>query len=202
MSKSNLVYTYRIYPNNNQKKLINLTFKVCKEVHNLMIKERAYIYNKFILYVERCLINKIEVDEERFFKHNSPKTIESIKRINDDYSKVDEFAIYNEQIKIVDAYNRYFSGIDGFPQINDKKRLIYNTSNIKNNIQIRGEYIYLPKLGNVKICIDKSMPNNMHIKKAMIKADSKGRYYVCVMGTFNKKKESNSSGTKRISNNI
>ena len=40
------------------------------------------------------------------------------------------------------------------------------------------------------------------IKKAMIKADSKGRYYVCVMGTFNKKKESNSSGTKRISNNI
>ena len=188
MSKSNLTYIYRIYPTQEQKKLINLTFKVCSEVHNLMIKERAYIYNKFILYVERCLISKIEVDEERFFKHNSPKTIDAIKKINEDYSKVDEFAIYNEQIKIVDAYNRYFSGIDGFPQTNDKKRLIYNTSNIKNNIRIRGEYIFLPKLGNVKICIDKTMPNNMQIKKAMIKADNKGKYYVCLIGMFTNEK--------------
>lgn len=188
MSKSNFVYTYRIYPNKTQKNLINLTFKVCSEVHNLMIKERAYIYNKFILYVERCLINKIEVDEERFFKHNSPKTIDAIKKINGDYSKVDEFAIYNEQIKIVDAYNRYFSGVDGFPQTNDKKRLIYNTSNIKNNIRIRGEYIFLPKLGNVKICIDNVMPINMQIKKAMIKSDNKGKYYVCLMGSIDSKK--------------
>lgn len=202
MSKSNLVYTYRIYPIKSQKDLINLTFKVCNEVHNLMIKERAYIYNKFILYVERCLISKIEVDEERFFKHNSPKTIDAIKKINEDYSKVDEFAIYNEQIKIVDAYNRYFSGIDGFPQTNDKKRLIYNTSNIKNNIQLRGEYIYLPKLGNVRICIDKNMPNNMQIKKAIIKADNKGRYYVCLIGSLNKKKEDDISASKRNSNKL
>ena len=196
MSKGNLAYTYRIYPNKDQKNLINLTFKVCNEVHNLMIKERAYIYNKFILYVERCLISKIEVDEERFFKHNRPKTIDAIKKNNEVYSKVDEFAIYNEQIKIVDAYNRYFSGIDGFPQTNDKKRLIYNTSNIKNNIRIRGEYIFLPKLGNVKICIDKNMPNNMQIKKAMIKADNKGRYYVCLMGKMNKKKVGDGSAAK------
>ena len=167
-----------------------------------MIKERAYIYNKFILYVERCLINKIEVDEERFFKHNSPKTIDAIKKTNEDYSKVDEFAIYNEQIKIVDAYNRYFSGIDGFPQTNDKKRLIYNTSNINNNIRIRGEYIFLPKLGNVKICIDKSIPNSMQIKKAMIKADIKGRYYVCIMGVFNKKKEEKSIARKSSGNGL
>ena len=188
MSKSSLIYTYRIYPNKNQKDLINLTFKVCREIHNLMIKERAYIYNKFILYVERCLINKIEVDEERFFKHNSPKTIDAIQKIKNDYSRVDELAIYNEQIKIVDAYNRYFSGIDGFPQTNDKKRLIYNTSNVKNNIRIRGEYIFLPKLGNVKICIDKAMPVNMQIKKVMIKSDNKGKYYVCLIGRLDSKK--------------
>lgn len=190
MSKNNLMYTYRIYPSEAQKKLINLTFKVCSEVYNLMIKERAYIYNKFILYVERCLINKIEVDEERFFKHNRPKSIYDIRKIKEDYSRVDEFAIYNEQIRIVDSYNRYFSGIDGFPQTNDKKRLIYNTSNIKNNIRISGEYIFLPRLGHVKICIDKSMPDNMLIKKAMIKSDNKGRYYVCIMGSLNRKKES------------
>lgn len=182
MSKKDVVLTYRVYPNKSQQNLINLTFKVCNEVHNLMLKERAYIYNKFILYVERCLINKIEIDEERFFKHNSPKTIDAIKKLKPDYSKVDEFAIYNEQIKIVDAYNRYFSGVDGFPKrkVNSKK-LIYNTLNVNNSIRIKGENIFLPKLGNVKMKVDKNIPENMSIKKAIIKLNNKGKYYVCVV---------------------
>lgn len=184
----NIVYKYRIYPNRNQKELISLTFNVCSEIRTLMLKERAYIYNKFIHYVQRCLINKIDIDEDRFFKHNCPKTIDSIKKLKPIYSKVDEFAIYNEQINIVSAYNKYFSGTDGFPQINNK-RCMYNTSNINNDIRISGEYIYLPKLGNVKICIDKNMPNNIDIKKAIIKLDNKGKYYVCLIGNLNNRKE-------------
>lgn len=188
MSK-NIVYKYRIYPNKKQQDLINLTFKVCQEIHVLMLKERAYIYNKFIHYVQRCLINKIDINEERFFKHNRPKTIDSIKKLKPVYSKVDEFAIYNEQINVVSAYNKYFSGTDGFPQINNAKRYMYNTSNINNNIRIKGESIYLSKLGNVKICLDKNMPSNMDIKKAIIKLDNKGKYYVCLICSLNSRKE-------------
>lgn len=182
MSKKVQTYTYRIYPNKNQKNLINLTFKVCNEIHNLMLKERAYIYNKFILYVERCLINKIEIDEERFFKHNPPRDIDAIKKLKTDYSKIDELVIHNEQIKIVDAYNRYFSGIDGFPREKvNNKRLIYNTLNVNNSIRINSNSIFLPKLGNIKVDINKKIPKNTNIKKATIKADNKGKYYVCLV---------------------
>lgn len=185
MSKKFQSYTYRIYPNKSQKKLINLTFRVCNEIHNLMLKERAYIYNKFILYVERCLINKIEIDEERFFKHNPPRDINAIKKLKADYSKIDEFVIHNEQIKIVDAYNRYFSGVDGFPkEITDSKRLIYNTLNVNNSIRINNNNIFLPKLGNVKIDINRDVPKSINIKKAIIKADNRGRYYVCLLANL------------------
>ncbi len=185
MSKKVLMYTYRVYPNQTQKNLINRTFKVCNEIHNLILKERAYVYNKFVIYVERCLINKIKIDEERFFKHNPPKKIDMFKKLNNDYSKIDEVAIYNEQLSVINAYERYFSGIDGFPRYKDyRSKKIYNTNNINNSIRVNNKTIILPKLGLLKAKIDRSLPKGSNIKKAVVKSDKNGKYYVGLIVEF------------------
>lgn len=186
MNKKISTLTFRVYPNIHQKKVIDHTFKICREVYNLILKERAYVYNKFVMYIERCLINKIEVDEERFFKHNPPRKINLIKKIKNDYENIDNSTLYLEQLAVISAYDRYFSGISGFPKFKDKKsKLIYNTRNINNNIRIKEDKIILPKLGSVRASINKKLPLNSKIKKAVIKSDKCGRYYVSLIIEFN-----------------
>ena len=147
MHKKNVVYKFRIYPNNHQKEIIDHTFKVCREIYNLMLKERAYVYNKYVKYIQRCLINKIEIDEERFFRHNPPKKVDLIKKMNHDYENLDDSTIYLEQIAVISAYDKYFLGIGEFPKNKDKNsKQRYNASNINNSIRIKEDKIILPKL--------------------------------------------------------
>lgn len=182
MNKKVSVYTFRIYPNKHQKEIIEHTFKVCKEVYNLMLKERAYVYNKYIKYIERCLINKVEIDEERFFKHNPPKKVSLIKRLSNDYETLDDSTIYLEQIAVIEAYDRYFLGVGGFPRYKDKNsKEIYKAANINNNIRIKEDKIILPKLGYVKASIDGNITVQNHIKKAVIKSNKDGNYYVSLV---------------------
>ena len=185
MKKKYFIFTFRIYPNKYQKKIIDHTFEICKDIYNLMLKERAYVYNKFIIYTERCLINKIDIDEERFFKYNRPKKIGIIKKLNDNYAKIDNSTIYSEQLSVISAYEKYFAGISGFPKYKDEKsKLIYKTSNTNNNIKVRGNMINIPKLGNVKSNINIKLPINTKIKRAVIKSDKFGKYYVSLILKF------------------
>ena len=107
------------------------------------------------------------------------------KTLNNDYSKIDEVAIYNEQLSVINAYERYFSGIDGFPRYKDyRSKKIYNTNNINNSIRVNNKTIILPKLGFVKAKIDRSLPKGSNIKKAVVKSDKNGRYYVGLIVEF------------------
>ena len=185
MNIKNSVYTFRIYPNKYQKSIINNTFEICKEIYNLVLKERAYVYNKFIIYSQRCLINKISIDDERFFKHNSPKNVEKIKKLNSKYRRLDESTIYSEQLSAISAYERYFAGNGSFPSykdINSKK--VYKTSNLNGSIRIKDSSIVLPKLGYVKLGGNANLPENADIIKAVIKSDKHGNYYVSLILKF------------------
>jgi len=180
-------FTFKIYPNKHQKEIIDHTFKICREVYNLMLKERAYVYNKYVKYVERCLVNKIEIDEERFFKHNPPKKISLIKKMSNDYEKLDDSTIYLEQISVISAYDKYFLGVSGFPRYKDKNsKQVYKTANVNDSIRIKEDKVILPKLGYVRASISKTIPAYSKIKKAVIRADKKGNYYVSLILEFNK----------------
>lgn len=187
MNKKVSTFTFKIYPNKHQKEVIDHTFRVCKELYNLMLKERAYVYNKYVKYIERCLINKIEVDEERFFKHNPPKKVSLIKKMSNDYDGLDDSTIYLEQIAVISAYDRYFLGVSGFPRHKDKNsKEIYKTSNINNSIRIKEDKIILPKLGHVRVSINRELPIDSKIRKAVIRSDKKGNYYVSLIIEFSK----------------
>lgn len=187
MNKKVSTFTFKIYPNKHQKEVIEHTFRVCKELYNLMLKERAYVYNKYVKYIERCLINKIEVDEERFFKHNPPKKVSLIKKMSNDYGVLDDSTIYLEQISVISAYDKYFLGVSGFPRYKDKNsKEVYNTINVNNSIRIKEDKIILPKLGFVRANINKAIPTGLKINKAVIKSDKKGNYYISLIMEFSK----------------
>lgn len=174
MSNSKFIQVYRVYPNEKQKKIIENTFNACKEIHNLILKERAYVYNKYIIYASRCYINKIKIDEERFFSNNIPKV--NIKNINKKYEPIDSIAVNNEQISVINAYDRYFAGIGAFPSL--KKANRYDTSNINQDISVGKNYIKLPCLGELRANTSNYLLDNLSVDKATIKRNKKGEYYI------------------------
>lgn len=183
MSYNKLIQVYRVYPNDKQKKIIENTFNACKEMHNLILKERAYVYNKFIVYASRCYINKIKIDEDRFLSKNVTQA--DFKNINKRYENIDSIAVNNEQISVINAYDRYFSGNGAFPSL--KKVNKYNTSNVNNDIKIEKNYIKLPCLGELKTNGENHLPNNMKVDKATVECNKKGEYYITFV-LKNKKK--------------
>lgn len=174
MSNSKFIQVYRVYPNEKQKKIIENTFNACKEIHNLILKERAYVYNKYIIYASRCYINKIKINEERFFSNNIPKV--NIKNINKKYEPIDSIAVNNEQISVINAYDRYFAGIGAFPSL--KKANRYDTTNINQDISVEKNYIKLPCLGELRANTSNYLPDNLSVDKATIKRNKKGEYYI------------------------
>ena len=174
MSSKNLIQICRIYPTDKQKKMIEDTFNACREIHNLILKERRYVYNKFISYARRCYINKIKVEEDRFFKNNVP--INKFEGVNRKYENIDRFAIYNEQLSVMEEYDKYFAGKGAFPS--EKKENKYGIRKVNDNVQVSKNYIKLPCLGNVRINQNSGIPNNIDISKVLVRCNKKGEYYV------------------------
>ena len=91
----NKAYVYRIYPNLEQRILINKTFGCVRFVYNQMLSERKAIYEK---YKE----NKQEMKRQRY------STPADYKKENQWLKEVDSLALANAQLNLNTAYNNFF----------------------------------------------------------------------------------------------
>lgn len=188
MSKQYLTYTYRIYPNKEQKQLIDLTFCMCREMYNTILKMKANLYKAFAKYVEECNKMGIEISNKNFAKKHHLLSISKLKENNENYKKVDSLALTSEEKNIMQAFEKFYSGACKFPKAkrrNDKNS--YTTYYVNNNIRIEGKKIRLPKVKFVKAKIHRDLPVGSKIKKAVVKEDKCGKYYVALIIEVDKK---------------
>ena len=167
-------YKFRIYPNENQRILINKTLGCTRFVYNYylsMIKNSEYI--------NTCTCIK---DYTNKLKYEYPFLQE-----------IDSIAINKALFNLDDSYKRFFSKQGGYPKFKSKfSKNSYNTTAIygtyKNHnycnieLDLENRTIKLPKLKVMKIRGYRNIGSiNGRILNATISKEPNGKYYVSVL---------------------
>lgn len=160
-------YKYRIYPNKQQRELIQKTFGCCRFVYNYYLDKRIQAYQQ---------------DKTSLNYYDCCKDLTVLKRELIWLKEPDKCSLQNSLKDLDNAYQKYFKEHYGFPKFKSKKthKLSYKTQNYLANsktytIQFFNNHIKLPKLGWVKTR-DKQVPQG-RILNATISQDSSGKYY-------------------------
>ena len=150
-----------MFPNLSQQALIQKTFGCCRWYWNQALHDNIELYK-----------------ENNISKINTPAYY---KKDNEWLKEVDSMALCCEQIYLQNAFRKFFNEPKvGFPKYKTKKNLrnSYSTT-LSKGFDIKGNYITLPKLKQVKIKNHRKLSGN--VKKATISYTPSGEYYVSVL---------------------
>ena len=167
----NKAIKYRIYPNSDQKILLEKTFGCCRFIWNQMLSDKQEYYKKH---------RKSKIFTPAMYKDANPWLKE-----------VDSLALANVQMHLETAYKSYFKKKSKYPKFKSKHRSkkSYTTNYVNNNIKIIDNKIKLPKLGYVKINIHKEIPTDWILKSVTVSEDGVGKYFVSMLFEFDSKIE-------------
>ena len=161
-------YKFRLYPNKQQKELINKTFGCCRFVYNKYLAKRIELYenNKETYSYKQCSSDLTNLKKELVW-----------------LKEVDSTSLQSSLKDLETAYKKFFKEKSGFPKFKSKKtnRFSYKTKHTNGNIEYLGKYIKLPKIGIVKIK-DKQIPQG-RILNATVSQEPSGKYYVSLCCT-------------------
>ena len=130
---------FRIYPNKQQKYLINKTLGCCRLIYNkgLAMRKDSFDNGLKIGYKETsAMLTKLKKDNE----YSCLKDVDSI-------------ALQQSLRDLDRAYKNFFNKLANYPNFKSKHNhhQSYRTINQGDNIRIADKYIKLPKLGYVKV---------------------------------------------------
>ena len=175
--KINKAYKFRLYPNNEQKLLINKTFGCTRLVYNYYLHKKQELYKN---------------------EKKSISTYECIKDLPNLYKEypflkeIDRQSLRCALFDLDNAYNKFFKEKSGFPNYKSKfGKNSYRTNYIKNTykekqyenikLDLKNKTITLPKLKSVKI---KGYRNLNNLEGRIINATvskEENKYYVSVV---------------------
>ena len=166
-------YKFRIYPNSEQRTLIQKTFGCCRFVYNYYLTKRqeAYRNHKTTIQFYECCKDVPKLKEEH----------EWLKEVD---SKAIQSAIQDLDYAYLNFFRRVRQGKrPGYPQYKSKKNhhQSYKTKNSGTLIRIEGSYIRLPKLGFVKCKISKEVKGR--ILSVAVSQNPSGKYFVAICCT-------------------
>lgn len=167
-------YRYRIYPNKNQKILIEKTFGCCRYVYNYFLNLRIETYKKGGSYLTF---------------YDTIKLLTPLKNENIWLKEPDKDALQKSLRDLDNAYKKFFKEGNKFPKFKKKHnhRQSYRTSRTYNNIRFENKRIRLPKIGWVKTR-DKREPQGRILHASIIR-ERNGQYYCTLCCTDVKFKE-------------
>ena len=158
---------FRIYPNREQKSLIEQTFGCCRLVYNkgLDMRISAYKNGAPIGYKDTAaMVTELKQKEEYAF-----------------LKAVDSIALQQTLRDLDKAYANFFAKRARFPVFKSKhhNHQSYRTQNQGDNIRIVGKYLKLPKLGFVKV---KQSCETGAVKNVTVERTPTGKYFavLCV----------------------
>ena len=164
----------RLYPNREQRIMLNKTLGCCRFLYNKMLEEHIKVYahlkdDKDALYCYKYKTEKQYKKEYPFLK------------------KVDAKALQTENCNLFAAYKNFFKGVKtgrnvGFPRFKSKKTYpqTYTTYNINNSIRIDPQQrkIRIPKVGWVTYSDNRMITNP--IKHITLSKTATHKYFVAL----------------------
>lgn len=181
-------YSFRIYPTETQKQLINKTIGSCRFVFNLSLsfqKRKDEMWYTVEEMVQQGYFPKNNWKGDFFNKYEAIKDLVSIK---DDYEwlkEVDSISLQSSIEDLGSAYDRYYRKISDKPNYRSKRNgtQAYTTKMVNNNIQIKNNKIKLPKIGAVKIKQSKDLEGL--IKRVTVSRKPSDKYFVSILCDVN-----------------
>ncbi len=170
---------YRIYPNETQQAQIAKTIGCARFAYNFYLSERQDVYQQtgqtLTVTDFNNALNQLKHHPEFMW-----------------LKEVDKFSLTNALLNVQDAFDRFFSGQNGFPKYKSKhkSKQSYKTNATNHNIKVLWEenLIQLPKVGKVKMRISTSQKQSFQekglpgvIKSATVTRHSSGQYYVSIL---------------------
>ncbi|WP_308638486.1 IS200/IS605 family element RNA-guided endonuclease TnpB [Paenibacillus silvisoli] len=162
----NKAFKFRIYPDKEQKILINKTLGCARFVFNHFLAKWIVTYKETSkgLSYGTCSAELTKLKQEL------------------EWLKVpDKFSLQNALRNLTDSFSRFFKQQNRAPRYKSKKNKVqsYQTNYTNGNIEINGNRIKLPKLGLVRFA--KSREVEGRIINATIRCNHSGIYFVSIL---------------------
>ena len=170
---------FRIYPNREQKSLIEQTFGCCRLVYNKGLDMRISAYQD---------------GSPVGYKHTGAMLTELKKQEEYSFLKaVDSIALQQTLRDLDKAYANFFAKRAKFPVFKSKhhNHQSYRTQNQGDNIRIVGKYLKLPKLGMVRV---RQSCDVGAIRNVTVERTPTGKYFAVLCVEFEPVPRQNSGG--------
>ncbi|MDO8640927.1 MAG: IS200/IS605 family element RNA-guided endonuclease TnpB [Nitrosarchaeum sp.] len=156
-------YKYRLYPNKNQKILIEKHFGCVRYIYNKSLETKIKAYQESNTSLSCInLINGLLMQEKE--QHDWLQEV---------YSQSLQMSIRN----LDNAFKRFFKQHKGFP--NFKKKCSNQSVQFPQGVKIINNHVYLPKIGEVSFVQDRQFFGK--IKTVTISKTSTNKYFVSIL---------------------
>ena len=155
---------YRIYPNKDQKVLLEKHIGCCRFVFNKLLHIKKTLYDKF-----RASIPEFELNNHLLV----------LKEIYPWLKEVNSQSLQQASKNLNSAYNHFFNDGSGFPKKKSKKNPIQSFQ-IPQNYRIEGKKIWIPKIGWIKIKLHRDIMQG-EMKTATISKTPTGKYFISII---------------------
>lgn len=179
--KINKAYKFRIYPNENQIKIIEKSFGCSRYVYNHFLNQRNEIYKA----------------EKRCMKYTEQQNqLPSMKKEFVWLKEVDSTSLQMSLRNLDTAFKNFFEGRADRPKFKSKRDnyKTYTSNFVNNNIEIKKDKIKLPKLKYVNSKIHRYVDGR--VINATVSKTSSGKYFVSICV------ETKTEPLKKVSGNI
>jgi len=170
----NLTYNYKIQPTQKQVEIIELNLNVCKSVWNHALYQRKLWYNS-----RSCKINQCSIQSEYVVKpfdypnyHTQSAELTLAKKNNSFLKSGNAQAMQQTLRKLDRAFNDMKTKKMGFPRY--KKTM--KSFNIIGKFNVKGDYISMPLLKDIKFRKSRDIPKGFTIKQIQIIKKASGYY--------------------------
>lgn len=163
-------YRFRLYPTEEQSIMINKTIGCARLIYNKMLEDKIEHYRIH----NEMLYNSLPQYKEDF---------EFLK-------EVDSQALVQSGNDLNTAYTNFFNKRTNFPKF--KKKGVndtYRSCVTNNNIRLEDDCIRLPKVGLVKITMERQLPKSSKIKNVTVTKTKTNKYFVSINFEYHKEIE-------------
>jgi len=169
-------FKFRLYPNKEQKILINKHFGSNRFIYNYFLAKRIEIY---------------KLNQETLTYYQCSANLPQLKKEFEWLNEIDSVSLQQTLKNLDSAYQNFFREIkkgnknQGFPKFKSKKdnrksyRTQLNKTTAGGNIRIKDNKVKLPKLGFIKFA--KSREVTGIIKNATISQTPSGKYFISIL---------------------
>jgi len=187
-------YKFRVYPDREQRELINKTLGCVRFVYNYCRGEQKKKEDMWVLVnemVQKGYFTENRYKSEFFNTYENIKYITQLKKTYEWLKEVDNIALQSAVENLGMAYKRYYKGLSKRPKFKSKRNPVQSYTSICNHakegkggtIRIEGKFIRIPKVGKVKMETSDKLKDKMkgRILRATITKTNTHKFYISII---------------------